>query len=663
MCGIGGFWGIRATADEATAKLQTMARALQHRGPDDEGVFLDSSELLGLVHRRLSIIDLSPTGHQPMFSEDGRYVLTYNGEIYNFEQLRRELAADGRRFVGTSDTEVLLHAVSKWGIKRALERCVGMFALALWDQREHVLYLARDRLGEKPLCVARLQRGFAFASEFSALRRAGLVDPRIDTQSLALYLKHAYVPAPYGIYVDSHKVLPGQIMAVTRADAGQPTDLTGWKRERTHDGFLFYTTKYWDPETAVDIPKTTLDDREVQEQFDTLLREAVVLQRRADVPVGAFLSGGVDSSLVCSVAQSVAGEPIRTFTMGFDNPLFDESAYAAAVASHLGTRHTCVEVAAADVLKWVPKLARLADEPFADPSQLPTFLVSRIARAEVTVCLTGDGGDELFGGYNRYIEPTRIRRYVSKLPRPVARGVASTLKALPAESIDSLLERMPERFAKRLHVQSPGRKLHKAADVLTENDPRALYELLMSYWERPSELLRGAPPRLPELAGSDREWTWESFAENAMRWDIDHYLPDNNLAKVDRASMAVSLETRLPLLDHRIVELAIKTPLRMKIANGRGKLLLRNALARYLPRELIDRPKMGFSVPVAAWLRGPLREWAEEMLSAETTARVGFFDAQATRRCWDEHVSGRRDHYLKLWAVLQAHSWSLALGT
>lgn len=660
MCGIGGFIGAGLDQDETTARLLSMGRALERRGPDDQGLYVDSSENLGLVHRRLSIIDLSPSGHQPMSTPDGRYVITFNGEIYNFEELRKVLVADGRAFTGTSDTEVLLHAISKWGIEEALARSVGMFAFALWDRLDRVLYLARDRLGEKPLYVSRLARGFAFASDLSAIRAAGFANREVDRRALAMYLKYAYVPAPYAIHVGSSKLLPGSIMAIATGRR-TPKTAEGWKHEGEHGDFSLYVTRYWNVRDAAASPHA-LDEVEIQEQFDARLHEAVALQRRADVPVGAFLSGGIDSSLICSVAQSIAGEPIKTFTMGFDNPLFDESEYARQVAERLGTDHTCVDVSASDVLKWIPSISEIADEPFADPSQLPTFLVSRIARADVKVCLTGDGGDELFGGYNRYIEPVRIHRKLEKMPRPLSRLAASLLRAMPASAVDSAFELLSRR-ASRLRVQSPGKKLHKLADALTTTDPKALYDILMSHWRQPSELLNRDLDDTLELSDPAGEWDWDSFSSNAMLWDLEHYLPDNNLTKVDRASMAVSLETRLPLLDHRIVELAVRAPIATKISQSSGKLMLRKALSRHLPNELIDRPKMGFSVPVAAWLRGPLREWAEDLLSPSTIANVGLFDENVVRNCWKEHASGRRDHYQKLWLVIVAHAWQMSVAS
>jgi asparagine synthase (glutamine-hydrolysing) len=663
MCGIAGFWGVPLTREEAEAKLRALGQALRLRGPDDEGTFFDAPAGLGLVHRRLSVIDLSPTGHQPMFSSDRRYAITFNGEIYNYASMRRSLAAEGSRFVGTSDTEVLLHAIARWGIHGALTRSIGMFALAVWDSAEQTLYLARDRLGEKPLGVACLPRGIAFASDFAALRRAKLVKAEVDARSLALFLKYAYVPAPHGIHEDSTKLRPGSIVAVRRSASPPPTP-GSWMPGRVHGELHFFSASYWDPAEVAGAGESTASPEELQARFEELLRESVAMQLHADVPVGAFLSGGIDSSLVCSVAQSLRQKPIKTFTMGFDDTLFDESAHAAAVAEHLGTEHTCVVVSSDDVLRCVPRMAELYDEPFADPSQLPTFLVSQIARREVTVSLTGDGGDELFGGYRRYIEPLRIRRAVERMPSAGSKILAAALRALPAQGIDATAAAV-SRFAggSRLRMQSPGEKLHKVAETLTAANPRALYEALVSIWPEPRRLQPGAPAADALALGADRgAWTWGSFAAQAMLWDVEHYLPDNNLAKVDRASMGVSLETRLPLLDHRIVELALRTPVGMKIAAGRGKRVLREALARYLPSELIERPKMGFSVPIAAWLRGPLREWAGDLLSPATTSRIGLFDPGTTAHFWQEHLSGRRDHYQKLWAVIQAHCWSLGAG-
>jgi asparagine synthase (glutamine-hydrolysing) len=664
MCGIAGYLGVPLSANEAAAKLRTMGQALRLRGPDDEGTFVDAAAELGLVHRRLSIIDLSPTGHQPMFSADGRYTIVFNGEIYNFASLRATLATAGSRFVGTSDTEVLLHSIGRWGLRGALTRAIGMFALALWDREERVLYLARDRLGEKPLCIARLPRGLAFASDFATLRKASFVSPTVDPRSLALFLKYGYVPAPHAIHEHSSKVVPGTIVAITRSRT-PPSSADPWTAGGVHGDLFFFHSVYWDPSevarSAENSPRAA-SAQETQARFDDLLQDAVGLQLHADVPVGAFLSGGIDSSLVCSVAQSLAGKPVKTFTMGFDDPLFDESVHAAAVARHLGTEHTCVIVSAADVLRQVPRIAEIYDEPFADPSQLPTLMVAEIARREVTVSLTGDGGDELFGGYRRYFDSLRVRREAERLSQPAAKLLAAALRIVPARAVDAaagVLSRLSRSSG--LGLQSPGEKLHKIADTLTATHPRALYEALITLWPEPGLVQPDAPdPRSLTLGAEARRWTWESFAEEAMLWDLEHYLPDNNLAKVDRASMGVSLETRLPLLDHRIVEFAIQTPVALKIADGSGKRVLRRSLAGYLPRNLIDRPKMGFSVPVAAWLRGPLRDWAGDLLSPATTSRIGFFDPVVLGRVWHEHLTGRRDHYQKLWAVIQAHCWSLA---
>lgn len=664
MCGIGGFIGAELSEDAATSALSAMGQAMRNRGPDDSGIYIDPEGAVGLVHRRLSIIDLSPTGHQPMTSPSGRFVIVFNGEIYNFELLRKELEAHGTTFSGTSDTEVLLHAVERWGIESALERSIGMFALALWDRQDRVLYLARDRLGEKPLCLARLPRGIAFASDFAAIRNAGLADLDIDPCALALYLKHAYVPAPYAIHTNCSKLLPGTITAI--ATENPPACLSAWNSSGQHGRLRLYEKRYWSiPASQAHASNTTHveNDDDLRERFNDLLREAIVLQQRADVPVGAFLSGGIDSSLICSAAQAVAPSPIKTFTMGFDNALFDESEYANAVATHLGTNHTCVRVTADDVLKWVPSLAESADEPFANPALLPTFLVSRIARQDVTVCLTGDGGDELFGGYNRYIEPARVHSMTAAVPRPLAGLLASVLELVPAKAVDATAFALSRLLrSKRLKVQSPGQKLHKLAKVISTRDPARLYEMLMSSWNDPLSVLANAPETLPPFDPDADSWSWEHFADHAMRWDMAHYLPDDNLTKVDRASMAVSLETRLPLLDHRIVEFAHELPMHLKIEQGKGKRLLRDALAQYLPEHMIDRPKMGFSVPIAAWLRGPLRDWAGDLLSSDAVRHMGLFDQRVVETCWNEHLSGRRDHNLRLWPIIQAHAWKDKLG-
>ena len=634
MCGIAGYWRAGSTAEALSGIGGRMAAALRHRGPDDEGIWLDPEAGLVLVHRRLAIVDLTAAGHQPMRSANGRYRLTFNGEIYNHLDIRRELEAGGLHPVwrGHSDTETLLAAIAAWGLERALQKSVGMFALTLWDGVEQTLQLARDRLGEKPLYYGWVAGGLAFASELKALRHIPGFDNGIDRQALSAYLQFLAVPSPLSIHTGLHKLPPAGILTVGR------TELT----TRT----LPQATAYWSLAGAVSagMADPLTDEAGALDELDRLLRAAVGGQMMADVPLGAFLSGGIDSSVVVALMQAQSSRPVQTFTIGFDEAGYDEAPHAAAVARHLGTDHHEIRVTSAEALATVPGLAALYDEPFGDSSQLPTYLVSRAARQSVTVSLSGDGGDEVFGGYNRHRWAARLWRQMQTTPPAIRRAAGGAMLTVPIGVWEVLGRALP--------LNQPGLKAHKFAQRLqTVGNLDDLYDSFVSEWS-PGSLLDSEPRA---AVGAD----FAALTDPSLRMmalDTARYLPDDILAKVDRAAMAISLETRVPILDHRVVEFAWRLPRSMKIRNHAGKWALRQVLYRYVPRELVERPKAGFAVPVAEWLRGPLRDWAEARLDAASLAG-GELDSRPINARWREHLSGRRDWSASLWAVLMFEDW------
>ena len=627
MCGIAGLLDAQRE-EELRARATAMANTLAHRGPDDHGVWIDAEAGVGLGHRRLRIVDLSEHGHQPMVSADGRFVIVYNGELYNYRRLRRELEQTGSRFRGTSDTAVLLEAIAQWGIETALERANGMFAFAVWDRRERELVLARDRFGEKPLYYCWAGRTFLFASELKALR----VDPAfrgsLDRTSVALFLRHGFVPGDRSIYEGVEKVPPGTFIRV-QPDAGPARALRA--------------VPYW---SARDEAERAAHDRvdlgvdEAATEVEAVLGDSVGLRMVADVPLGAFLSGGIDSSLVVALMQAQSTQPVRTFTIGFLESAHDESGNAEQVARHLGTDHTTLTVTPADALAVVPRLPEIYDEPFADSSQVPTFLVAQLTREHVTVSLSGDGGDELFGGYDRYPRFARLARSLGRLPRPARLAAARALRAAPARGIGHKARRL-------------GGALGSGSD--------AIYRTMMSYWADAPIGANGSGPAT--LFDDESRWPrLDDPVERVMCHDTLTYLPDDILTKVDRATMAVSLEARVPFLDHRVYELAWRLPRAYKLRDGTGKWLLRRVLHRHVPAALVERPKMGFGVPLAEWLRGPLREWAEDLLAEDRLRREGLFDAAGVRAKWAEHVSGRADWRYDLWNVIMFEAWLQATG-
>jgi len=643
MCGFSGFIDVSPSLSpvEWPATLGRMGEAIGHRGPDDSGVWLDADGGIGLSHRRLSVLDLSPAGHQPMVSASGRYVIAFNGEIYNHLDLRLQLS--DRTWYGHSDTETLLAGFELWGIEQTLQATVGMFAIALWDRIDRSLILARDRLGEKPLYYGWQGGVFLFGSELKALKQHPSFQGEVDREALALYLRYSYVPAPRSIYRGVCKLAPGTLLRVRPGDHRQ----------------LPESKQFWSLKAVAEHgqrePFQGSDDDAV-EALEGKLLEAVRAQQIADVPLGAFLSGGIDSSTIVALMQSQSHRPVQTFTIGFQEVGYNEAEHARAVARHLGTNHTELYVTSAQALAVIPRLATLYDEPFADSSQIPTYLVSQMARAHVTVSLSGDAGDELFGGYTRYALATRILQYPKSLRKLLAGGLTS----LSPLAWNRLFFALAPVLPKSMRFALPGDKAHKLASILEAESQEVIYRRLVSTWLAPEDVVLGS--KEPSTLLDDRaSWADGVVFEHCMMFlDAMTYLPDDILVKVDRAAMGVSLETRVPFLDHRVVEFAWQLPLAMKMRDGQGKWLLREVLYKYVPKELVERPKMGFGVPIDSWLRGPLRDWAEALLDETRLHKEGFFHPRPIREKWAEHLSGRRNWQYLIWNVLMFQAWQEA---
>lgn len=650
MCGFVGFMGAITSYGQLDdeAILKRMSNTITYRGPDDAGYWTDVNHRVGFGHRRLSIVDLSPAGHQPMLSASGRYVIAFNGEIYNHLILRAELGKAGHAtgWRGHSDTETLLASFDAWGIRGTVERTVGMFAFAVWDRQSLTLTLGRDRLGEKPLYYGWQGSGshdvFLFGSELKALRAHPAFAAVINRDALCLYMRHMAVPSPHSIYQDIHKLPPGTLLTVSRQqpDAAPQAYWSGAAVAERGVAQPFAGT----PAQAVDA-------------LEVLLKDAVRQQMMADVPLGAFLSGGVDSSTVVALMQAQSSRPVKTFTIGFHEAGYNEAVHAKAVAQHLGTDHTELYVTAAEAMAVIPRLPTLYDEPFADSSQIPTFLVSQMARQHVTVSLSGDAGDELFGGYNRYQLTASLWGKLSAIPMPLRRAVAWSLTRLSPQAWSNLTAHTP--LARRWTTL--GDKVHKGAGVMVARSVGELYHGMVSNWQDPAAVVLGGhePPTL--LTGQTPDLTGLSEVERMMALDMLTYLPDDILTKVDRAAMGVSLETRVPFLDHRVVEFAWQLPLEYKLRREGNhyisKWALRQVLYRHVPLALIERPKMGFGVPIDSWLRGPLREWAEDLLDEQRLKREGFFNPALIRQKWTEHLSGQHNWQAQLWNTLMFQAW------
>ena len=634
MCGIAGYIGEIKNPSDCLTK---MAQAINHRGPDSNGLWI-GQEGIGLAHTRLSILDLSTAGHQPMHSVSGNYVLIFNGEIYNHEYLRSELESiSNRNWLGHSDTETLLASIEEWGIEDTLAKVKGMFAIALWDKKSKNLYLSCDRIGEKPLYYGWVNQQFVFASELKSIKQFPAFKNKIDRNSLAMFLRFNSIPAPYSIYENIYKLEPGQIIKI-HSKSKQVQKNSFWSIEEVYKNG--------------NMNKFTGTSKEAVDKLEHLLSSAVSSQMQSDVPLGAFLSGGIDSSTIVSLMQSFSNSKVNTFTIGFNSKEYDEAKHAAKVAKYLGTDHYDKYVTDSDALNVIPNLPNIYDEPFADSSQIPTFLVSEFAKQKVTVALSGDAGDELFGGYNRYIFSEKTLNTILKAPSIIKKLASKTIFSISEEKWTSLLGGyMNNSFA------NIGNKIHKTADILSSESIRDLHLKLVSQIYNPSEWLKNANEYKSKLNDDIVRFEELNSIESMMAYDLISYLPTDILTKVDRAAMSVSLETRIPFLDLDVIEFSASLPVEFKIRNGVSKWALREVLYRYVPKDLIERPKMGFGVPLAEWLRGPLKDWAESLLDEKRLQQEGFFNVEFVRDKWLEHLNGNRNWSFQLWNVLIFQAW------
>jgi len=650
MCGLTGFLEHNSLFDslQAESTLLQMSSALSHRGPDNQGTWIDPQAGIALGHRRLSILDLSSQGHQPMHSHCGRYVIVFNGEIYNFRVLRRELESLGKapKWRGHSDTETMLAAISCWGLHKAISKFLGMFAFALWDRKERSLHLSRDRIGEKPLYYGWMGRVLLFGSELKALRKHPAWKGNVDPDVLALFMQFSYVPTPYSIYKNIFKIKPASIATFTQSHTSTfspPKVETYWQA--------------YELAKAGELNPFQGDETAAINHLDKLLNDSVKQQMIADVPLGAFLSGGVDSSTIVAHMQNQSTRPVKTFTVGFREENYNEAVHAKTIAQHLRTDHTELYVSAEQAMEVIPRLPTIYDEPFSDSSQIPTFLISQLTRQKVTVSLSGDGGDELFGGYNRYLWGPSVWKKIEGFPPQPRKMLARIISSISPLTFDTMYKILGPVLPGQLQQPDFGNKLHKLAKILGSANAELMYLGLISTWETPSNLVKNTTRLKTILRHPYSCQDIKGFTQRMMFLDTMNYLPDDILVKVDRASMAVGLEARVPFLNHSLVEFAWRIPLSMKIRNGQGKWLLRQVLYRYLPKKLIERPKMGFGVPIGTWLRGPLRNWAEDLLDENKLKKDGFFDPNLIREKWKEHLAGKKNWHHHLWAVLMFQGW------
>ncbi len=643
MCGITGYWDTSNRIEQSD--LLNMLDSIHHRGPDDDGIWIDHNNGIALGHRRLSVLDLSKSGSQPMSSKEGRYIIVFNGEIYNHLSIRESLKNDGVNinWDGHSDTETLVNAIQCWGINKTLQYTVGMFAFALWDRKKQILTLARDRVGEKPLYFGYLNKVLIFASELKAIRKHHSFNNDIDRNALTLFFRHNYIPCPHTIYKDIKKLKPGTYIEFS--DSGKKSKvLEYWSAREIAEKGQLNTFKG--------------DTYEAISELQRLLSSSISSQLISDVPLGAFLSGGFDSSMVVAIMQSLSNQPVKTFSIGFNEKEYNEAHHAKNVAQHLGTDHTELYVTPEQAMAVIPELPTIYDEPFADSSQIPTYLVSKLAKQHVTVSLSGDAGDELFCGYNRYLYTIKLwKNCSSSLPTPFRAALAGMLTTLSPSAINAVFNNLWRLLPNKYRINNMGNKLHKVADILSMNSPEKIYLNLLSHWQQPSDLVINGEE--PNTIITDKSlWAdLPNFESTMMYLDTMSYLPDDILVKVDRAAMAVSLETRIPFLDHKLIEFAWALPLSMKIRQGESKWLLRQLLYKYVPEKIIDRPKMGFGVPIDVWLRGPLKEWAENLIDDKKLQQQGFLNPSLIHEKWKQHLSGKANWQYLLWDVLMFQSW------
>ncbi len=646
MCGIAGvITKCFSSRQELETNCLKITNTLEHRGPDDCGVWVYEAKGVALGQRRLSILDLSPLGHQPMVSKDGNFVIVYNGEVYNFKEIRAQLEGHGFKFKGGSDTEVILAAVQFWGVEKAVKKFIGMFAFALYDIRAHKIFLVRDRLGIKPLYYGKLSDGsFIFASELKAFKAWSGFNESLDLKALALYFRHNYIPAPYSIFKSIKKLKPGFILTIDISNSNLSLDLTC----------------YWDVKEiflkGLDNPWNRSEDEAI-EQLEELLKDSIELRLIADVPLGAFLSGGIDSSTVTAIMQSISNSSVKTFSIGFKEQSYDEAPMAKAVAQHLGTDHTELYVTEKDAQALVPTICHLWDEPFADSSQIPTYLVSKLARSKVTVALSGDGGDELFSGYDRYFNSLAIWNKKISIPSSLQFLMGSIFSNMSYSSL-KFVSKIAKNFLKRMGATNPGAlSIYRISEILKAKHFPLFYGYTNSHWMPPNGLIIMEEDCIADIFYNELSEFNNNYLHLMTFLDLNTYLPDDILVKVDRATMGVALESRVPILDHRIVEFSARIPGNLKVRDKKGKWLLRQVLYKYVPQELVERPKQGFSVPIGQWIRGSLNEWAQDLISPNKLKREGFLKGDIIERLWQEHINSEFNYEHLLWNILMFESW------